>query len=183
MRLILASKSLRRIEILKKYGYKFDVIPSNIQEKTKYKRPHLVVMDLAQKKANDIANKNPDAIIIGADTIVYCQGKIIGKPKDKNDAKKLLRWQSGKWQSVYTGIAVICIKKNIKITDYEKSSCYMRKLSDEEIEEISIKHLDKAGGWGVQDKNDKLITKIKGSYYNIVGLPIEKLNKILKRIL
>ena len=183
MKLILASKSQRRIEILKKWGYKFKIIPAKIDEKTKYKRPHLIVTDLALKKASYVAKKNPDDLVIAADTIVYCNGKIIGKPKNKKDAKRLLRLQRGRWQSVYTGIAVISIKKNIRIVDYEKSMCYMRQITNQEIDKISSKHLDKAGGWGVQDKNDALITKIKGSYYNIVGLPIEKLNKILKRLL
>lgn len=183
MKLILASKSPRRIKILKEHGYKFEIIPSNTTEKTKYKRPHLIVMDLAKRKAKNVALKYPNDLIIAADTIVYCKGKIIGKPKDKNDAKRLLRIQSGRWQKVYTGLAVICVNKNIEIIDYDKSECYMRNLTKKEIDEISSKHLDKAGGWGVQDKNDMIIKKIKGSYYNVVGLPIEKLNKILKKIL
>jgi septum formation protein len=183
MRFILASGSPRRIELLKEYGYNFEIIQAEVDETTHYRRPHLIVMDIAFKKALPVSQKNPSALVLAADTIVYCDGRILGKPKNVDEAKKMLRLESGKWQSVYTGICLLCINKKIKIIDYEKSRCYMRNLSEKEIDEIAHKHLDKAGGWGVQDKNDILITKIIGSYHNVVGLPIEKLNKILERLL
>lgn len=181
--IILASSSPRRRKILKKMGIKFKTIKPYILEKTKYKKPSLIVKDLSKQKALSVAKKYPNDIIIGADTIVYCDGKIIGKPKNIKDAKRILNIQSGKWQTVYTGVSVICLTKNIVLTDYEKSTCFMRKIKKEELDKIASKHLDKAGGWAVQDKGDKLITKIKGDYTNVVGLPKRLLKKLLNKAL
>lgn len=182
MKFILASKSLRRIELLKKEGYHFIVKPANINEKTSYKNPKLIVKELAYKKAITIAKKYPNIPVLSADTIVYCKNKVIGKPKNKNDAFNLLKLQSGSWQSVYSGVCLIWISKNIFLCDFEKSKCYMRKLTNDEIKKISSKHLDKAGGWAVQDGNDLLITKIKGRYDNVVGLPLNIVKKFINRI-
>ncbi len=181
MKIILASASPRRKKLLKDMGLRFTVIPSKIEEKTHYKKPHLIVQDLSKKKALYVATKHPHTLVIAADTIVWCKGKIIGKPKNATQAIKFLKIQSGNWQSVYTGITIAYLAKNIIITDYEKSKCYMRKLSDEEIKKISSKHLDKAGGWAVQDKNDKIITKIKGDFTNVVGFPVKTFKKLLKK--
>lgn len=182
MKIILASASPRRKKLLKELGIRFSVIPSNIQEKTKYTKPHLIVKDISKKKALSVASKFPNAVVIAADTIVYCNGNVIGKPSNKKQAEKYLKIQSGKWQSVYTGITVVFLKRKIIITEYEKSKCYMRKLSQQEIKKIASRHLDKAGGWAVQDKNDRLITKIKGDYTNIVGFPIKLVKKMLKKV-
>lgn len=182
MKIILASASPRRKKILKEMGIKFKIIPPKIKEETSYKKPHKIVMELSKKKALSVAKKYPSSVVIGADTIVYCRGKIIGKPKNPKEAERFLKIQSGRWQAVYTGITVAYLKKNIILTDYEKSLCYMKRLSSKEIKEISHKHLDKAGGWAVQDKNDKLITKIKGDYTNVVGFPIKLVKRLLKRI-
>lgn len=183
MNIILASASPRRKKILKKQmKMKFKVIVAKVEEKTKYKKPHKIVMELSKLKALSVAKKYPQSIVIGADTIVYCNGKIIGKPKDSQQAKRFLKIQSGRWQSVYTGITVVLLKNNIVLTDYEKSLCYMRRLTEKEINQISKKHLDKAGGWAVQDKNDKLITKIKGDYTNVVGFPVKLVKTLLEKV-
>ncbi len=181
MKFILASSSPRRREILKKRGYKFKIIPSKIKEISKYKKPHLVVIELAQKKAENVSQSYPDTAVLAADTIVFCDGKIIGKPKNEKEAYKMLKFQSGKWQKVYTGVALIWKKKNIKMLGYEKTLCYMRKIDEKKLREIFRKHLDKAGGWAVQDKNDMLITKIKGRYDNVVGLPMNLVEKFFKK--
>ena len=95
MRLILASKSPRRIELLKKLGKEFEIIPSQAPEHTTYKRPSMRVKDLAVKKAFEVAKKYPNAVVIGADTLVYCKGEVIGKPKDKADALRILNKLNG----------------------------------------------------------------------------------------
>jgi septum formation protein len=182
MSFILASKSPRRIEILKKNKIKFKIIPARIKEETDFKKPNLIVMNLARKKALYVASRNPDKPVIAADTIVYCKGKIIGKPKNKDNAMRFLKTQSGKWQRVYTGVCLMWLDKNIEICDWEVSQCYMRKLKDDEIKEIASKHLDKAGGWAVQDGKDMLIAKIKGRYDNVVGLPLNIVKKFIKII-
>lgn len=182
MNLILASASKRRKEILKKNGFKFKVVVGGVEEKTKYKRPCWIVKDLALKKARYVAEKYPDDIILAADTIVYCCKKVIGKPRNHHQAFELLKLQSGKWQKVYTGVALVIKNKNIELVDFEKSSCYMKKMDEKTLKKISKRHLDKAGGWAVQEKKDRLITKIKGRYDNIVGLPMNKVKKLLKMV-
>ncbi|MCX7905271.1 MAG: Maf family protein [Elusimicrobiales bacterium] len=182
MKIILASSSPRRKKILKEMGIKFKVIHPKVNEKSKYTKPHKIVMELSKIKALEVAKKYPHDIVIGADTIVFCKGNVIGKPKDIKDAKRLLKIQSGSWQKIYTGVTVILLNKGLIFTDYEKSLCYMKKLNNTEINKIASKHLDKAGGWAVQDKNDKLITKIVGDYTNVVGFPKKLVKRLLKKI-
>ena len=112
MRIILASGSPRRKAILKKLGYKFDVINPTVREKTSKKLPHKIVQELAFKKAFSVAVMYPDSLIIGGDTLVYCKGKILGKPKSETDALKLLKIENNSWQTVYSGLALICKNKN-----------------------------------------------------------------------
>lgn len=182
MKFVLASKSPRRIELLKKNGFSFIIKPAKIVEKSSYKKPQLVVKELAYKKALSVAKNNPKIPVLSADTIVYCKNRVIGKPKNKKDAFRILKLQSGSWQSVYSGVCLIWLNKNIFLCDFEKTRCYMRKLSNDEIKKISSKHLDKAGGWAVQDNNDLLITKIKGRYDNVVGLPLNIVKKFINKI-
>jgi len=180
--LILASSSPRRIEILKKNKIKFKTEFPNIKEESSFKKPDLIVKELALKKALYIANKYKDNPVLAADTIVYCNRKIIGKPKDERDAFKILKILNGRWQKVYTGISLIWIKKNIFLCDFEKSSCLAKKLSNSELKNIASKHLDKAGAYAVQDKDDYFIKKILGRYDNVVGLPMNIVRKFLKKI-
>ncbi|MCX7641261.1 MAG: Maf family protein [Elusimicrobiales bacterium] len=182
MKIILASSSPRRKKILKEMGIKFKVVHPNIKEKIIYNKPHKLVMELSKIKALSVAKQYPYNVVIGADTIVYCKGKIIGKPKNIRDAKRLLKIQSDSWQKVYTGVTIAILGKGLILTDYEKSLCYMRKLNDNEIDKIAKRHLDKAGGWAVQDNNDKLIKKIIGDYTNVVGFPKKLVKKMLKKI-
>lgn len=182
MRIILASRSPRRKKILKELNVDFKVVVPKIKEETDYKKPHLIVQDLAYKKAISVAKRYPTTPVIAADTIVFCNKKLIGKPKDRKDAIRILKIQSGRWQKVYTGVCLVLLSKKIVLKDYEKSLCYMRKLTEDEIKKISTKHHDKAGGWAVQDKNDKIITKIIGDYTNVVGFPKKIVKKFLSRI-
>lgn len=180
MELILASKSERRISILRKQGYKFRSVGADISEKTDFKQASKIVKDLAFKKAFVVSLKYPKHIVIGADTLVVCDGKILGKPKDSNDAFKMLKFLNGKWQAVYTGIAIIHKSENKILLGYEMSKCKARKLSDDELKRFAKKHLDKAGAYAVQDIKDPFIEKIKGSKDNIVGMPMSLFNKMIK---
>ncbi|MGN0024203.1 MAG: Maf family protein [Candidatus Avelusimicrobium sp.] len=183
MRLILASKSPRRIELLKKLGQHFEIVPSQSPERTDYKRPAARVKDLAVKKAFDVAKKYPAAVVIGADTLVYCKGEVIGKPKDKKDALRILNKLNGSWQSVYTGVCVMCLEKQKMLFGHDVSKCKARKLSAAELEQMAGKHLDKAGAYAVQDDDDKFIEKIVGSRTNVVGFPVEFFEKLFKEFL
>jgi septum formation protein len=111
--------------------------------------------------------------VAGADTLVFCKGRVIGKPKDKKDALKMLKTLNGAWQSVYTGVALVNIAKKKVMTAYEVTRCKAGRLSLAELEKIADKHLDKAGGYAMQDKDDPLIEKVCGSESNVVGMPME----------
>jgi septum formation protein len=177
--IILASRSPRRIELLKKWGLDFRVIPSNAREVSAFKKPADIVKDLALKKAMSVSKKIKKGIVIGADTIVVLGNQIIGKPKNKSDAKRILGKLNGSCHKVYSGIAVCDASRNIFKTGFEVSRVKMRKLDDSDVERLSVKHMDKAGAYAVQEKEDAFVEKIEGDYFNVVGLPYFKLKKML----
>ena len=111
---VMAGETPEVLALLKELGKKFDVCPAVLPERTKYKRPHLKVADLSAHKALEVARKYPDAVVIGADTLVFCKGEVIGKPKDEKDALRILRKLNGAWQTVYTGVTLVHVKsKNV----------------------------------------------------------------------
>ncbi len=183
---ILASKSPRRIQLLKQIGLKFKAVDSKSDElEAEDHHPVKSVRHNSIIKSRKVALKYSKEIVIGADTIVVLENKIINKPKDAKDAFKILKRLSGKKHFVYTGINLINTKTGKEIFDYEKTSVYFRKLSYDEINYYVKNHkpLDKAGAYGIQDDFGCLfIEKIDGDYYNIVGLPLVKLYKNLKNI-
>ena len=179
-KLILASESPRRKELLRKAGVSFSVLPSHIEEKTIKKMPHAIVKDLALQKAIAVGKKLKDGIVIGADTIVVYKKHIIGKPKNNNEAIKILSTLSGTWHSVYTGIALFEPKTGRLMCSYDVSRVKIRKLTRQEIVGVSGKHLDKAGAYAVQEVEDAFVEKIVGDYNNVVGLPVKILAKMLK---
>lgn len=187
-RIILASASPRRKEILKSLGIRFSVIFPSIKESSSFKRPHLIVKDLARKKALAVAKKLyaaaqdvQNTIIIAADTLVVYRDLIIGKPKSYKHAIKILLKLSGTRHRVYTGLAILDLASRKLLCDYEVSVIKMRKLSLQEIKMVSKRHLDKAGAYAVQEKNDAFVEKIEGDYFNVVGLPVKLLLKMLLR--
>ncbi|WP_428897771.1 septum formation protein [Parelusimicrobium proximum] len=180
MDFILASKSPRRIDLLSEAGYKFEVIPSQSEEITKNKRPSAMVKDLSCKKAFEVASKYPAQTVVGADTLVFCKGRVIGKPKDEKDALRILKFLNGSWQSVYTGVSIINVSKKKIFTFYDVTKCRARALPLEELKKMSSKHLDKAGAYAMQDTDDRLIERIVGSRSNVVGMPVEMFNKVFK---
>ena len=183
MDIILASKSPRRIELLKQLGFSFEVIPAQCEEKSTKKRPAARVKELAVQKAFDVARKYPAAVVIGADTLVYCKGEIIGKPKDKQDALRILHKLNGSWQCVYTGVCVMSLKQRKMLFGHEVSRCKARKLSSEQLEHLAGKHMDKAGAYAVQDNEDPFIERIVGSKTNVVGFPVEFFQKLYEEFL
>ena len=178
--LILASKSPRRIEILKSLGKQFEIIPAQCAERSAKKRPSARVVELATQKAFDVANKYPAATVIGADTLVFCKGEIIGKPKDKQDALRILKKLNGSWQSVYTGVCMVCKETHKIVYGYDVSHCKARRSSQTELARYAGKHLDKAGAYAVQDDEDPFIEKIVGSRTNVVGFPVEFYQQLQK---
>ena len=182
--MILASKSKARQVLLKKAGLRFSVAESNVREKRVLKvRCSDLVIENALKKAKDIAGRFPRGVVIAADTVVLVDGKIIGKPRNKKDAAKTLRLLSKKPRWVYTGLVVIDIDNNAVFKGYEKTKVYMRKLGDADIKEYLKKTsvLDKAGSFDIQGRGAALVDRIEGCYYNVVGMPMMKLEQLLKK--
>ncbi|MDD5688175.1 MAG: Maf family protein [Elusimicrobia bacterium] len=176
---ILASSSPRRKEILSDAGYKFKIAHPKISEDISFKNPVKIVKGLALKKAKAV---NLKGIIIGADTIVVLKGEIIGKPRDKEEAKEILTKLSNSKHYVYTGVAILDTNIKRQIVDYEKTEVQFKKLSKEDIEFACSKHLDKAGAYSVQEKNDFFVKSIKGDYLNVVGFPLKKFKDMLKKL-
>ncbi len=185
MNIILASNSRRRQEILASCGIKHRVIPSNaIEYMTISKLPEQVAMINARIKAEAVAKKIESGYVIGADTVVLLGKKIIGKPKNSNHAKKMLKEMSGKTISVYTGLCVIDAESGNLISGYERSLVTVKKLKDEEIP-MYFKLLgpyDKAGGFSIEGAGSFIFDNIKGSYFNILGLPMAKLKDIFEKL-
>lgn len=182
-KLILASASPRRKHLLLQLGLDFTVDPSGSEESIRVDLPpNLIAVTLAENKAKDVARRHKDGLILGADTIVVIDGLILGKPRDKGQAVEMLSRLSGRWHSVYTGIALIDAKTGRQIKDYEESKVKFKNLSQREIENYinTGESLDKAGAYGIQGKGSLLVEKIEGCYYNIVGLPLFKLNTLLE---
>ena len=181
MRIILASSSPRRKEILSLILKEFEVIPSEIEEKVVSKNPLTTAKYLARVKARDVWSKNKDSIVIGSDTLVFFKGKILGKPKDKGEAFKMLLELSGNWHTVYTAV---CFYSSIKkITICDRSLVKFRKLDEDEIRAYieTGEPLDKAGAYGVQGFGSTIVEKIRGNFFTVMGLPVVKVYTVLKR--
>lgn len=182
MKIVLASNSPRRRELLSRIGLDFDVIPSNVEEYTEERKPENIVRDLSYKKALCVAKKlKEDTVIIGADTVVTIDNEILGKPQNSNDAFNMLKKLSGKWHTVYTGISVISTKNYKIVKDYESTDVLIKNLSDDMILKYIKKGecFDKAGSYAIQGYGSLIVERINGDYFNVVGLPISKLHGIL----
>lgn len=185
MRLILASNSPRRAEILRRENIDFIVKKLEMKEDFGNKASPLVMaLSFAFEKGIMVAMENRADLILSCDTLVSVGEEVLGKPKDKEEARRFLRLLSGNYQSVITAFALISIEKKIKFIDYDETVVKFRKLSDEEIEEYiaTDEPYDKAGGYGIQGEADRFVESIDGSFDNVVGLPMEKIGKYLERI-
>ena len=173
--IILASQSPRRKYLLEQAGIVFEVLPSQIDENYfTHRRPATHVKKLALAKAEDIALKNPDRWVIGADTIVFINASILEKPTSKANARMMLQKLGGKTHQVYTGFAICNYQQMHAHVDYVKTDVHFKKLSDAEIKWYlnTEEPYDKAGAYAIQGLGASLIKKISGSYTNVVGLPV-----------
>lgn len=180
-KLILASRSPRRSELLELARIPFICEPSDIEEVMDESLPlNERIQQLAYQKALPIFEKHPDDIVLGADSIVYIDNEVIGKPKDENDARRILRKLSGRAHQVTTGVALVS-KEEVELFS-QTSDVYFYELSEDEIEDYiaSNEWQGKAGGYAIQGYACKFIREIKGDYSNIVGLPIAMVYQKLK---
>lgn len=188
LKFILASASERRKDLLSRIVSNFEVKISNFDEEKVEVSTNIenYVKTLAEGKAKDVAlNCDNDSIIIGADTIVVIGNNILGKPKDKNHAFQMLKLLSNNVHRVYSGVAVINNQKNIMKSECLYTEVYFSEISDDEIWRYieSGECLDKAGAYGIQGYGGVFAEKINGCYYNVVGLPLNLLNKMIKNVL
>jgi septum formation protein len=184
-RLILASASPRRQELLREAGYEFIVHPAEVDEDSYPASllPAELARFLALAKASAVAERFPDDLVLGADTVVAFGDLALGKPADADDARRMLMLLSGTTQVIITGLALICRRVDLKQTRVAMSAARMRRLTGSEIEAYVKSGLweGKAGGYGIQD-NDPFVTRMTGSHTNIVGLPMEAAREMLAAV-
>jgi septum formation protein len=178
--LILASGSPRRVEILNSVGWKFKKHSAHIDESLiDGESPEDYVVRLAREKAETVATKFPDSIVLGADTTVVIDDEILGKPVDMDEALRMLRLLSGNWHEVLTGVAVV--KNGTTRSAMQRTRVKFISMTDDEVEFLATKGdpLDKAGAYAVQAQAALFIEKVEGEYWNIVGLPINLVYKLV----
>ena len=198
--IILASASPRRKELLEQIGLEFEICPAKGEEIITKTIPEEVVMELSKQKAEEVAalvssfgenhkeiTTPSDILVIGADTVVAYDGKILGKPVDEADAKRMLTMLSGNTHSVFTGVTLVLIDKTGRAGElvfYEKTDVKMHAMTETEIDRYiaTAEPMDKAGSYGIQGKCAIHIEKIDGDYNNVVGLPIARIYQELKNI-
>jgi len=181
----LASSSSRRISLLHQMGFSFRILPNTIDESNiKTLDPFETVNLLSRMKAESVLNGIQEGIVIGADTLVFLNGEILGKPRNDREATQMLQKLSGKTHEVYTGFTLIQIGGKC-ISDVEITSVIFRKLTVWEIQDYvkSGGPLDKAGGYGIQDRSGLFVDRISGCFYNVVGFPLTKFYQSLKSLL
>lgn len=179
--LILASASPRRRVLLRRLRLPFRILPSRVSEVSREKVPKRLVVQLALRKARDVARRHPQAIVLGADTLVVCQGRILGKPRNLAHSRRILKILNGRWQQVYTGVAVVWEGGKRSVSRAVESRVLARRLSEAELTRLAGKHPDKAGAYAVQDRDDPFISRIEGDYGNVVGLPLDATRKLLEK--
>lgn len=198
--IVLASASPRRKELLEQIGIEFEICPAKGEEIITKKIPSEVVEELSRQKALEVASSlaayqqehsdimtPEDLLVIGADTVVAVEDQILGKPKDEEDAYRMLRMLSGREHAVYTGVTLVFVDKTGKAGElvfHEKTKVVMREMSDLEINRYIAtgEPMDKAGSYGIQGKCAIFIEKIDGDYNNVVGLPVARIYKELQKL-
>lgn len=181
---VLASASTRRKELLEQTGLRFETIPSRVDEQVEPGlSPENLVQALALRKARHVAALRPDALTLGADTVVALAEDMLGKPNGPAEAENMLRRLSGGTHSVYTGIALLHPPSSRTVKAAERTDVTFHALSNAEIADYvaSGSPLDKAGAYGIQDSRGPFfVRRIEGDYYNVVGLPLHRFYRILK---
>lgn len=184
-KIVLASTSPRRAELLKQIGVEFELATGNVQE-----RPHPdeapadYITRLARTKVIAVARERETGLIIGADTVVVLDGQLLGKPQDEADAERMLRSLSGRWHAVMTGVALYDVATGQEVADFDKTLVRFARLSNQEIEWYvkSGEPMDKAGAYGIQGLGGLFVDEIAGNYYNVVGLPLPLVYRLARRL-
>ncbi|HEY4301714.1 MAG TPA: Maf family protein [Candidatus Didemnitutus sp.] len=181
-RLILASASPRRRELLAQAGLAFEVIPAEVTENEEPSaEPCAMVLHNAALKADWVADRHPDATVLGADTTVFIDRTVLNKPRHRDEARAMLRRLSGRTHTVFTGLALRRRRDGLKIDRGVASEVTFRVLSDVMIDDYlqRVHTLDKAGGYAIQEEGDRIVESYKGSMTNIIGLPLDETKQLL----
>ena len=183
LKILLASSSQRRIDLIGELGLDFEAVNPDMVEDEESWDPVARVTGNAQRKAMSLEGR-PGHLIIGADTVVFHDGEILGKPNGDGEAALMLKKLSGKSHKVYTGVSVLNSDTGEVLTCYEETTVWFKELDDEIIEAYvgTCEPLDKAGAYGIQGKGGALVERIEGSYSNVVGLPLELVQEMLDKI-
>lgn len=181
--MILASASPRRKEILKNAGFQFTVVSNPVQETSRKKRIHEQILEIADQKCLAVAGEFPDEYVLAADSVVVLNNKVIGKPQSREDAFSILKALSGKPHTVITAYSLRNMKKKFFLQNFEKTTVYFKKLSDEDIHwYVSTgEPMDKAGAYAAQGKGAMFIEKIEGDFFNVMGFPLARFIEDLKK--
>ncbi len=179
--LILASSSPQRKKLLSKLKIPFEIIPSNVSENTREKNPRKMVLQLAVKKALFVAKRKKEHWVLGADTTVVCKGVIIGKPRNSRDSRRILEFLNGQKHKVYTGAAMVLNGGETIFQAVSVTHLKTKKLGEKELASLAGKHMDKAGSYAVQDREDPFIESIDGPLDNVIGLHLDAVKSLLKK--
>lgn len=185
MKLILASASPRRAALLRQAGFAFEAITPSITEELSFATPpEEQVLDLARRKANSAAEKLRQGLILAADTVVFCRGRILGKPAGTKEAREMLEFLSGKVHRVLTAIVLLDAATGKSEEAFSVTRVWFKNLSEEDIDNYikSGEPFDKAGAYGIQGPAARFVEKIEGCYTNVVGLPLGLLDDMLKKM-
>ncbi len=179
--LILASASPRRRELMAQTGVPFEVFTADAEE-VQSGAPEELVMENARRKARAVAQSHPGRIVLGADTIVYQDGLSLGKPRDEDEARTMLRLLSGAWHTVYTGVCVIC-PDGREDTRFDVTRVLFTPMDEAAVERyvLSGEPMDKAGAYAIQGRGGLFVKRIEGSYSNVIGLPMALTREMLLR--
>lgn len=183
-RLVLASASPRRREILENLGFPFEILPAGVdEEEVPWRDPYAAAGLLAEIKAVEAQRSRPRATVIGADTVVLCEGERMGKPAGREDARRMLERLSGRAHQVVTGLAIVA-PPNVRFVETESTTVIVRDLSPGEIASYidTGEPFDKAGGYAIQGYASAFIDRIEGCYFNVVGLPVALLFRLFRQL-
>jgi len=184
-KLVLASGSPRRAEILSAVGWPFETVAANVDEsRLEAEAAVPYVKRLAQSKAESVARSLPSGLVLGADTVVVVDEQILGKPGDEADARRMLRLLSGRWHEVVTAVALLRAGENLLVVDHEKTRVRFAEMSAAEIDwyVATGEPMDKAGAYAIQGSAALFIEEIQGDYFNIVGLPVRLVHKLTRAL-
>jgi septum formation protein len=179
--LVLASSSPRRADLLTRLGARFRVRASDVDEGLDEPDPARLVEVLARRKAEAVSRLEPGVAVLGADTVVALEGRVLGKPRDRAENAAYLQALSGRWHEVHTGLALL--GPGLEAVGAERTRVRFRQLTEAEVEgyALSGEGLDKAGGYGIQERGMALVERIEGDYFNVVGLPVALLLELARR--